>query len=60
MTNKSRKVEEQNRLKEWRRKNHEETKEIVIQAKKSIKKVVKANKSFKWKGLRTIFSPISY
>jgi hypothetical protein len=49
--NKSREVEEQNRLREWKRQNHVETKEIAVQAKKY----------FKWKGLRTIFSPsISY
>jgi hypothetical protein len=29
MTNKSKKVEEQNRLKKWRRQNCEEAKEIV-------------------------------
>jgi ribosomal protein S21 len=54
MTNKSREVEEQNKLREWKRHNHaetKETKEIATQAKKY----------FKWKGLRTIFSPfISY
>jgi len=47
MMNKSRELEEENRVREWKRQNHAETKEIVVQAKKS----------FKWKGLRTIFSP---
>jgi hypothetical protein len=49
MTDKSRKVEEQNRLKKWRRQNYEEAKEIGVQA----------DKSFKWKGLKTICSPFT-
>jgi hypothetical protein len=47
MMDKSREVEEQNRLREWTKENREEAKEIDVQAKKSSK----------WKGLRTIFSP---
>jgi len=30
MTNKSKEVEEKNRLRDWRRQNHDEAKEIVI------------------------------
>jgi hypothetical protein len=58
MMDKNRNVEEQNRLKECRRHNHEEAKKIVAQAKKSKEIVVQIEKSSKSKGLRTIFSPI--
>ncbi len=54
---KNREVEEQNRLREWRRQNHDEAKEIVAQAKKFKEIVVHVDKSFIWKGLRTNFSP---
>jgi hypothetical protein len=42
MTDKSRKMKEQNRLREWRRQNCEEVKKTTVQV----------EKSFKWKGLR--------
>jgi hypothetical protein len=50
MMDKSKKVKEKNRLRKWKRKNHEEVKIIIAQA----------EKSSKWKGLRTIFSFSSY
>ncbi len=40
MMEKSRKVEEQNRLRKWRRQNHGEAKKKATQADKSKKKVV--------------------
>ncbi len=42
MTDKSRKIKEQNRLRKWRRQNCEEAKKTTTQV----------EKSFKWKGLR--------
>jgi hypothetical protein len=59
MTDKSKKVEEQNRLREWKRQNHEEAKKLNVQAKKSKEIIVQVDKSSKWKGLRTIFSPFT-
>ncbi len=47
---KSRKIDEQNRLREWTNDNHEEAKEIAAQAEKSKEIAIQANKSFKWKG----------
>ncbi len=35
MMDKSRKIEKQNRLREWRKQNHEEAKKTVVQANKS-------------------------
>ncbi len=49
MIDKSKKLEKQNRLREWRRQNSEEAKKTIVQEKKS----------FKWKGLITIFSPFT-
>ncbi len=49
MTDKSKKLEKQNRLKEQKRQNCEEAKKTTTQA----------NKSFKWKRLGTIFSPFT-
>jgi len=45
MMDKSKEVKKQNRLRKWRRQNCEEVKKLVAQA----------NKSSKWKGLRTFF-----
>ncbi len=50
-------VEEKNRLRDWRRQNHDEVKKNIVQAKKSKEIATQAQKSTKWKGLRTIFSP---
>ncbi len=47
MMNKSREIDEKNRLREQKMQNREEAKEIVVQVRTS----------YKWKGLRTIFSP---
>jgi hypothetical protein len=49
MIDKNKKVEKQNRLRKWRRQNCEEAKEIGVQA----------NKSSKWKGLKTICNPFT-
>jgi hypothetical protein len=49
MTDKSRKIKEQNRLRKWRKQNCEEAKEIGAQA----------DQSSKWKGLKTICSPFT-
>ncbi len=48
---KSREVDEQNRVREWTKDNHEEAKEIDGQVEKSKEIATQANKSFKWKGL---------
>ncbi len=46
----SREVEEQNRLRDWRKQNREKAKEIVVQIEKSKEIVVQAKKSIKWRG----------
>ncbi len=47
MMNKSREIDEKIRLREQKIQNREDAKEIVVQVKTF----------YKWKGLRTIFSP---
>ncbi len=53
---KSREVKEKNILRDWRRHNCDEVKEIDW-AEKSKEMATQAWKSTKWKGLKTIFSP---
>jgi hypothetical protein len=57
MMDKSREVEEENRLRDWIRHNHEEAKEISAHVKKSREIIAQADKFINWKGLRTIFGP---
>lgn len=54
---KSREVKEKNRLRDWRRQNHDEAKEIATQVEKSKKILIHAKRSTTQKGLKTIFSP---
>ncbi len=59
MMDKSKEIEKQNRLREWRRQNCEEAKEIVVKIEKFKEIATQAEKSSKWKGLRTMFSPFT-
>lgn len=56
MMDKSREVKEQNRLRDWRRYNDDEIKQIIVHIEKSKKIVTQATNSSKQKGLRTNFS----
>ncbi len=59
MMDKSREVEEQNTLRDWRRQNCDEVKDIATKVENFREIDVQVKKFTKWKGFRNIFSPYS-